>query len=444
MSEDSTSTPPPGPPTAAPAAPHDRQHDPQAAGGRHRRLTRSTSDRVLGGVAGGLAHAFGIDPILVRLGFIVSCVLGGAGVIAYGVLWVVLPPDDGTAPIVHSRRHDPALWGGLALLIFGVLAVFDRISPWGHDDSWDFFWPLVLIGGGLAILVMRANETAVATPPPGPPPVAPPPPPAPPSGGGAPTETSVDAADETTGTAVGPDAPTAEQPATAWAPPAPWPIGPPRPPQPPAPPARKRREPRMLGPITLSALLVFVGVAALLGTTGAMTVDPAVVASIALIGVGGALVVGAFYGRARGLIALGVLLTLVAGALATIDVPVRGGIGERDYQPTTVAGVHDTYRQGIGQLRVDLSRVDWTRDRDVDVRVGIGEATIVVPKNVNVFVDSHAGMGAVDIAGHHDNGVDADARVRLHADHPGAPIVHLDAEVGIGHVAVRQVEEALR
>jgi phage shock protein PspC (stress-responsive transcriptional regulator) len=435
MSEDSTSTPPPpgpsGPSTEASVPPHDRQHDRQPPRDRHRRLTRSTSDRVLGGVAGGLAHAFGIDPILLRLGFIVSCVLGGAGVIAYGVLWVVLPPDDGTAPIVHSRRHDPALWGGLALLVFGVLAVFDRISPWGHNDSWDFFWPLVLIGGGLAILVMRANETAVATAHPTPPPGAPS------------AETAVDAADETAETAVGPDAPTAEPPATAWAPPAPWPIGPPRPPQPTAP-VRKRREPRMLGPITLSALLVFVGVAALLGTTGAMTVDPAVVASITLIGVGGALVVGAFYGRARGLIALGVLLTLVAGALATIDVPVRGGIGERDYLPTTVAGVRHTYRQGIGQLRVDLSRVDWTRDRDVDVRVGIGEATIVVPKSVNVFVEAHAGMGAVDIAGHHDNGVDADARVRLHADHRGAPIVHLDAEVGIGHVAVRRVEGALR
>jgi hypothetical protein len=200
----------------------------------------------------------------------------------------------------------------------------------------------------------------------------------------------------------------------------------------------------MLGPITISALLIFVGVAALLSTTGAMSVDPAVVASITVIGVGAALVVGTFYGHARGLIALGIVLSFVAGSLATVDVPIRGGMGERDYRPATSANVRHTYRLGIGQLRVDLSRVDWTRDRDVDVRVGIGEATIVVPDDVNVFVDGHAGIGALDIDGHQENGVDANDRVRLHADHPGAPIVHLDAEVGIGHVEVRQVERALR
>src|SRR3954468_24813736 len=166
MDEHTTDTPP-GAPPAAPSPP--------PPGGRHRRLTRSTSHRGFGGVAGGLAHAFGIDPILVRLGFIVSCVLGGAGVIAYGVLWVVLPPDDGTSPIVHTRRHDPALWGGLALLVFGVIAVFDRLSPLGRNNTWDFFWPLLLIGGGLAILVMRANDTAFATPTDAPTPPAPPP-----------------------------------------------------------------------------------------------------------------------------------------------------------------------------------------------------------------------------------------------------------------------------
>jgi cell wall-active antibiotic response 4TMS protein YvqF len=288
---------------------------------------------------------------------------------------------------------------------------------------------------------MRANDTTLAPPSPPSSTFTPPPPPPTSASEGPSTAPALTTA---TGTETGAeaDAPTVEQPATAWAPPTPWPLGPPRPPRPPR--ERKRREPSLLGPITISALLIFVGVAALLSATGALDVDPAVIASIALMGVGAALLLGAFFGRARGLIALGVVLSFVAGALATIDVPIRGGIGEREYQPTTVAGVRHTYQHGIGQLRVDLSHVDWSRDRDVNVRIGIGEATIVVPNDVNVFVDGHAGIGAVDIGGHQENGVDANDRVRLHANHSGAPIVHLDAEAGIGHVAVRQVEEAQR
>jgi hypothetical protein len=318
------------------------------------------------------------------------------------------------------------LWGGIALLVFGVIAVFDRLSPFRHGDSWNLFWPIVLIGGGIAILVLRANEPSTA----------------------APSESTVAAATSPL-PAVDVDpsvtAPTAEQPRTSWAPPAPWPVGLPRPPRPPyTRRARRRREPQFLGPITVSALLLFVGVAALLGAVGAMTVDPAVVAAVALMGLGGALLLGAFYGRARGLIVLGVALTFVAGVLAAIDVPVRGGIGERDYLPHSTAGVRHEYRLGIGELKVDLTDVHWTRGtHDVNVRLGIGETRIIVPRDVTVVVDGHAGMGSVEIAGRQQNGVDADDHARLVATAEGAPQLHLDARVGIGHVLVEQ-EGALR
>jgi phage shock protein C len=58
-------------------------------------LTRSTSDRMLGGVAGGLANYFGIDPALTRVGFIVATLLtGGCGIVAYLAMLVVVPNDD--------------------------------------------------------------------------------------------------------------------------------------------------------------------------------------------------------------------------------------------------------------------------------------------------------------------------------------------------------------
>ena len=59
-----------------------------------RKLTRSTSDKVLGGVAGGLAEYFDIDPVVVRVGLAVSTAFSGAGLLAYVVMLVVVPRDD--------------------------------------------------------------------------------------------------------------------------------------------------------------------------------------------------------------------------------------------------------------------------------------------------------------------------------------------------------------
>jgi phage shock protein PspC (stress-responsive transcriptional regulator) len=59
-----------------------------------RRLTRSHSDKFVGGVAGGLGEYFDIDPVIVRVAFAVSTLFSGAGLIAYAVLCAVLPRDD--------------------------------------------------------------------------------------------------------------------------------------------------------------------------------------------------------------------------------------------------------------------------------------------------------------------------------------------------------------
>ena len=62
-------------------------------------LTRSTSDRWLGGVAGGMAAYFGIDPVLVRVGFIATTLFtGGAGILAYLAMLVVVPSEEAPAP----------------------------------------------------------------------------------------------------------------------------------------------------------------------------------------------------------------------------------------------------------------------------------------------------------------------------------------------------------
>ena len=69
-----------------------------------RRLSRSTTDKKLGGVAGGLAAYFAIDPLLVRVGFAVATLFSAAGLVAYLALLAFMPSD--TAPT--SPRPVPA------------------------------------------------------------------------------------------------------------------------------------------------------------------------------------------------------------------------------------------------------------------------------------------------------------------------------------------------
>jgi phage shock protein PspC (stress-responsive transcriptional regulator) len=72
---------PTGPPAGAPAGPPPR------------RLTRVREGKMLAGVSTGLARYLGIDPVVVRVGFALTTVFGGAGFLAYIACWVLMPQD---------------------------------------------------------------------------------------------------------------------------------------------------------------------------------------------------------------------------------------------------------------------------------------------------------------------------------------------------------------
>ena len=65
------------------------------------KLQRSQTDRVIAGVAGGIAQRFGFNSTLVRLAWVVSVLFGGFGVLGYVILWIALPK--GAAPIAATR-----------------------------------------------------------------------------------------------------------------------------------------------------------------------------------------------------------------------------------------------------------------------------------------------------------------------------------------------------
>jgi phage shock protein PspC (stress-responsive transcriptional regulator) len=67
-------------------------------------LTRSTTDKRLGGVAGGLAAHFGLDPTLIRVAWVVAGIMGW-GILAYIILWVVLPAGPGATPAIRLAEE---------------------------------------------------------------------------------------------------------------------------------------------------------------------------------------------------------------------------------------------------------------------------------------------------------------------------------------------------
>lgn len=122
-------------------------------GDRRPRLRRSRKERVIAGVAGGIAEYFDVDPTLVRLAFIVLALAGGGGVLIYLIAWVIVPEagDDLSDPTARRDARDPdttRLFIGGALIALGGIILAARFIPYFMV----VFWPLVLIGAGIAVI----------------------------------------------------------------------------------------------------------------------------------------------------------------------------------------------------------------------------------------------------------------------------------------------------
>lgn len=119
-----------------------------------RTLHRNTNNRVFAGVCSGLADYFAIDPILVRLAFVVLAFAGGASVLAYLVLWIAMPPVAGAAPTAAHVATNGAVWVGGFLVVLGVLFMIGNTGVFWWWN-WSFFWPLALVAIGVLILSRR-------------------------------------------------------------------------------------------------------------------------------------------------------------------------------------------------------------------------------------------------------------------------------------------------
>lgn len=138
-----------------------------------KRLIRSTSDRVIGGVAGGIARYLEIDPTFVRLAFVVLGLFNGIGALIYFILWLVIPDEQSReltgesvvranfedmknqAERIGERfrggRHSGELIG-IVLVGAGLIFLLRQFVP---SVSMGIVWPVLLIGIGAYLLVTR-------------------------------------------------------------------------------------------------------------------------------------------------------------------------------------------------------------------------------------------------------------------------------------------------
>jgi hypothetical protein len=200
---------------------------------------------------------------------------------------------------------------------------------------------------------------------------------------------------------------------------------------------RRRRPP--IARLTLAVALIALGMAVAGDLVGWYRLDLAEGLATVLGVVGLGLVVGAFTGGGRALVLPALLLLpLTMGAAQLGRVHLGGGIGERDYRPTTVSEASDGYHHGVGQVTVDLRDLSWSAGTvRVPVRLGIGEVRVWVPGGVDLDVDTHLGAGQIEVLGRRASGTRLDQRFEI--DDPQANrTLQLDVEGGIGHVEVQQ------
>lgn len=363
-------------------------------------LRRRTDDRVLGGVAGGLGDYFNVDPLLIRIAFVGLMIFGGAGLVLYVVGWLLIPVVGEEMSSVEAafRRIGltPQRLGWIAVVLVAIF-IFSTLPIGGPiDGSGNLyigplpgidpvaFWAMAVIVVGY--LLIRRRETA-------------------------PAAAGVAAAPAMTAEAAVPAKPAV-----------PVIKAPPRP-----------RSPLAL--YTYGALLLSIGLIALVSQLASVSVSPGQFfgAALAVLGIG--LVVGAWWGRARILILVALLLAPLAVVASFITAPLEGGIGDHRYTPVTAAEVRDEYRSLGGRLILDLTDLKTgPRTIHISASVAVGQLVVILPENATVELRSRVGAGDSVVLGSQDVGTSLDSRyVRHHLN----PINYvLDLEMGIGQVFV--------
>lgn len=357
------------------------------------RLRRSRTDRKVSGVAGGIARHLDIDPLLVRVAFVILTFFGGGGLILYGVAWVLVPEEETGDTVI---RTDDGVRTA-ALIIAGVLAVASVIGD--SIGGMDFPWPLMLVG--LVLLVVFGSKQAKEKRTAG----ADAPVPPPPGGAGSTYETY-----------------------RPWQPPhAPRPVDP------------RRRGP-LLFPFTLALAVLGLGVVGTMDLAGVDVVPSAYPATVLGV-VGTMLLVGAFYGRAGGLIFVGLV---AAAATAVSSLVGNHSVGEVKATPDSAEALADSYDLGVGDMVIDLTELSPTELDELDgtkleLDNRVGHIRVIVPdKGLQVEADAQVIAGEVILFGKKTDGSDKASYSQDDED----PTLEIEADMVLGQIEVITAKDA--
>lgn len=317
---------------------------------------------MIAGVAGGISRHFGIDPVMVRIGFIVLAFLGGAGLALYLVGWLALPRDTSGSIVTDTLGNDgPHRIRGVAAIVLigaGLYATALLSRP-----LFDLFASTVTAAPYLALMLIATGTALVLWPrPSGRAPTATAPSPAPPT-------TAAPPAAPVSGAVFEPDRK-----------------------------SRRRRRPRSAtGLLTMAALLVFAGGTLLLAGLDIREASIAEISAIAVIITGAGLATSAFLVPARGLLMLGAVLAASLVVTAGTDVALWSGAGKRRVEIAGPDDLRGEYRYGLGELVVDMRQLELGgADRSVDIGLVMGEIRVYVPDSVEVVIDAEVGAGSVE------------------------------------------------
>ena len=138
-----------------------------------KKLYRSRTDSMIGGVCGGLAEYFDVDSTLVRLAAVALTLAGGSGVLAYLILWLVVPQKPLSVETADTAKEKPEerpqaeaskadsntglLFVGVILTVLGFVFLIGNFITFAWF-SFRKLWPLILIAVGIFI-VLKGSET---------------------------------------------------------------------------------------------------------------------------------------------------------------------------------------------------------------------------------------------------------------------------------------------